>query len=145
MAAVLQAKRVVFWSPEGSEGISSPSTRSVAGGGGGRPPPSPSPSLLLALPGADHSGGDGEQEMLVLIGQITLGGGELRRYPHDARETADDAPYSPHDRIVRGYDADAKRNENIGFARRPSFGLIKNVDLTTILRPEDLIAFLNRI
>jgi uncharacterized LabA/DUF88 family protein len=37
-----------------------------------------------------------------------------------------------------------KRVEYIGFAHRPSFGLIKNVDLTTTLRREDLADFLKK-
>ncbi|MBI2117311.1 NYN domain-containing protein [Candidatus Peregrinibacteria bacterium] len=35
-----------------------------------------------------------------------------------------------------------KKVEYIGFAHRPSFGLIKNVDSTTTLRREDLVGFL---
>jgi len=37
-----------------------------------------------------------------------------------------------------------KQIEYIGFAHRPSFGLMKNVDLTTTLRNEDLAGFLKK-
>ncbi len=37
-----------------------------------------------------------------------------------------------------------KQVEYIGFAHRPSFGLMKNVDLTTTLRREDLAGFLKK-
>ena len=37
-----------------------------------------------------------------------------------------------------------KQVEYIGFAHRPSFGLMKNVDLTTTLRQEDLTTFLKK-
>lgn len=43
---------------------------------------------------------------------------------------------------VHGVRRKGKKIEYIGFAHRPSFGLIKNVDLTTTLRREDLVAFL---
>lgn len=37
-----------------------------------------------------------------------------------------------------------KQVEYIGFAHRPSFGLMKNVDLTTTLRRDDLVGFLKK-
>lgn len=43
---------------------------------------------------------------------------------------------------VHGVRRKGKKIEYIGFAHRPSFGLIKSVDLTTTLRGEDLARFL---
>ena len=43
---------------------------------------------------------------------------------------------------VQGVRGKRKKVEYIGFAHRPSFGLIRNVDLTTTLRHEDVVAFL---
>ena len=45
---------------------------------------------------------------------------------------------------IHGVRRKGKKIEYIGFAHRPSFGLIKNVDLTTTLRREDLVAFLKK-
>ena len=45
---------------------------------------------------------------------------------------------------VHGVRRKGKKIEYIGFAHRPSFGLIKNVDLTTTLRREDLVEFLKQ-
>jgi uncharacterized LabA/DUF88 family protein len=45
---------------------------------------------------------------------------------------------------VHGVRKKGKKVEYIGFAHRPSFGLIKNVDLTTTLRREDLAVFLKK-
>jgi len=52
-----------------------------------------------------------------------------------------DTDLIPAVRAVRGK---KKRVEYIGFAHRPSFGLMKNVDLTTTLRCEDLAGFINK-
>ena len=40
--------------------------------------------------------------------------------------------------------AKKKQVEYVGFAHRPSFGLMKNVDLTTTLRREDFADFLKK-
>ena len=45
---------------------------------------------------------------------------------------------------VHGVRKKGKKIEYVGFAHRPSFGLIKNVDLTTTLRREDLVNFLKK-
>jgi uncharacterized LabA/DUF88 family protein len=45
---------------------------------------------------------------------------------------------------VHGVRKKSQKVEYIGFAHRPSFGLIKNVDLTTTLRREDLVGFLKK-
>lgn len=45
---------------------------------------------------------------------------------------------------IHGVKRKGKRIEYIGFAHRPSFGLMKNVDLTTTLRREDLADFLKK-
>ena len=45
---------------------------------------------------------------------------------------------------VHGVRKRGKKIEYVGFAHRPSFGLIKNVDLTTTLRREDLVTFLKK-
>lgn len=44
---------------------------------------------------------------------------------------------------VHGVRRKKKGIEYVGFAHRPSFGLIKNVDTTTTLRREDVVAFLH--
>lgn len=43
---------------------------------------------------------------------------------------------------VHGVRQKGKKIEYIGFAHRPSFGLMKNVNLTTTLRREDIVHFL---
>ncbi len=43
---------------------------------------------------------------------------------------------------IHGVRNKGKKVEYIGFAHRPSFGLMKNVDITTTLRCDDLIHFL---
>lgn len=43
---------------------------------------------------------------------------------------------------IHGVRRKGKKIEYIGFAHRPSFGLIKNVDLTTTLRRDDFKSFL---
>ena len=45
---------------------------------------------------------------------------------------------------VHGVRKKGKKIEYVGFAHRPSFGLNKNVDLTTTLRREDLVNFLKK-
>lgn len=45
---------------------------------------------------------------------------------------------------IHGVRRKRKKVEYIGFAHRPSFGLIKNADLTTTLRHEDLGDFLKK-
>lgn len=45
---------------------------------------------------------------------------------------------------VHGVRRKGKKVEYIGFAHRPSFGLIKNVNLTTTLRREELVGFLKK-
>ena len=88
----------------------------------------------------EHNGVFQEKGVDVHIAVDLLTGAYEDRYD-TAVLVSSDTDLIPAVHAVRGK---KKKVEYIGFAHRPSFGLIKNVDLTTTLRREDLIEFVKK-